>query len=152
MSAGKEIPLSASDYKELSTALRRISFFSNLSMGMIERVLSLTHLYEAKAGKVLFRKGEIGDALYVIQSGSVEVLKHKFAWMPGGRLAQLKAGDFFGEMALLDQPYRTATVVTKEPTRLFVILASRFNDLLRDNPEMRSAIRDVAATRAFQNK
>jgi CRP-like cAMP-binding protein len=148
----KEISLTADDFKDLSTMLRDISFFSKLSMGGLERLLSMTRLYEVRTGEVVFRKGEVGDALYVVQSGAVDVYRRKFTWIPGGRLARLSRGDFFGEMALLDQPYRTATVVAQTTTRVFVILASHFNDLLRGNPEMAASLRDVAAKRSFAQK
>ncbi len=148
----KKIEMGPSDYKELAGALRRISFFANLSLADLESLLGLTALYEVDKGRVLFRKGSVGDALYVIQSGEVDIISRRYAWIPGGRIARLRAGDFFGEMALLDQPYRTASAVAAAPSRLFVLLAARFNELLRSNPAFAQALRSVAARRGFEQK
>ena len=137
---------------DLSQALRRHSFFQGMSIGDLERFMRITNLYEYESGKTVFKKGDVGDALYVIGSGQVNIIQRRFPIWPAKTIATLNPGDFFGEMALLDQPYRTATAVTHGPTSLFVILNTNFNDLLRDNPEFARNLRHIAQTRAFETK
>ena len=84
--------------------------------------------------ETVFGIGEPGDSAYVIESGSVEIL----AGPEQGRIAMLCAGELFGEVALLDQQPRTATVRTLEPTTLVRIERSHVNELLkRSDPVIR---------------
>jgi len=85
------------------------------------------------AGHTVFRFGDPGDSAYVIESGSVEVLSAGVR-----RIATLAAGALFGEVALLDQQPRTATVRTLEPTVLVCIDRGHVNELLkRTDPVIR---------------
>ena len=80
----------------------------------------LADLFVAKdyeAGELVFDEGVVGDSMYVIESGSVEVLRKN----PQGEYQQIAVlGDkkFFGEMSLIDKEYRSATVRAKESARL----------------------------------
>ncbi|MFH1017368.1 MAG: cyclic nucleotide-binding domain-containing protein [Pseudomonadota bacterium] len=91
-------------------------------------------ILRAEKGAVLFREGEAGDCMYFILSGKIRIEKA----MPGGSepLAYLEEGDFFGEMALLDQTSRTATAVVEEPAELWRIDGTNFEKLLRTNVEI----------------
>ncbi len=146
----KKLPFGPEEIKELSKALRQHSFFKNMSIGGLERFMRITNLYKYSSGTTLFKKGDVGDALYVVRTGRVKIIERRFFLWPSRTIAMLKPGDMFGEMALLDQPYRTATAVTKEITTLFVILSTTFNDLLRDSPEFATELRQLAAARAFE--
>ncbi len=84
--------------------------------------------------ETVFGIGEPGDSAYVIESGRVEIL----AGPEQERIAVLCAGELFGEVALLDQQPRTATVRTLEPTTLVRIERSHVNELLkRSDPVIR---------------
>lgn len=84
--------------------------------------------------ETVFGIGEPGDSAYVIEAGSVEIL----AGLAQGRIAVLGAGELFGEVALLDQLPRTATVRTLEATTLVRIERSHVNELLkRSDPVIR---------------
>jgi CRP-like cAMP-binding protein len=75
-------------------------------------------------GRIIFRQGDPGDEMYIIQSGAVEVSKIR-----QGRkiiLTLLEKGDFFGEVALIDSKPRSATVTALTRTRLLV--ATQFNN------------------------
>lgn len=135
------------EMKALSAALKRLSFFADLSMGELERVLAVTHLYAVEGGrKMIFKKGHVGDALYIIHKGTVDIIKPRFP-LPRRPIATLKAGDAFGEMALLNQPYRTASAITDGYTELFVLLTPDFNDIFRSNPEFLRSLQELAARR-----
>ncbi|HVV85038.1 MAG TPA: Crp/Fnr family transcriptional regulator [Kofleriaceae bacterium] len=102
------------------------------------------HARDYPAGAVLFREGEPGDAMYVIQSGSVEIRR-----MIGEQervLAVLPPGEFLGEMALLNHRPRSATAVVREPSRLLVIDGRTFEAMLRGRVEIAvRMIRTLAA-------
>lgn len=147
-----KLPIGPSEMTHLSTVMKKISFFQGMSLGDIERFIAITNLYEYKAGKMVFKKGDVGDALYVVHSGAVRVVQRLFPFWPAKTLARLGPGELFGEMALIDQPYRTATVIAEGPTQLFVMLNTHFNELLRANPEFSRDLRRIAQERAFETR
>ncbi len=105
------------------------------------------------AGTVVFREGELGEEMYVIQSGHVRIQKRvgsRAAALASGNevgkdaatddrvLATLGAGEFFGEMAILNDKPRTATAVVADdgPARILVIDAHRFEQMVIHNREI----------------
>jgi CRP-like cAMP-binding protein len=148
----KKLTIGSDEMRHLSSALRGMSFFTGLSMGELERFIGITSLYEFDAGRTIFKKGDVGDALYIVHTGGVRVLSKPFFLWPAKTIATLGPGEVFGEMALIDQPYRTATVKTAGPAKLFVLLVAEFNRLLNENPEFARQLRQMASTRAFETK
>jgi CRP-like cAMP-binding protein len=86
------------------------------------------------AGEVIFRQGELGTEMYIIQEGTVDIVKHING--ESHILSQLERGDFFGEMAILESVARTADAVASSDVRVLVINGSRFDEMLRKNPEV----------------
>src|SRR5580704_1363376 len=89
---------------------------------------------EARAGEVLFREGESGEEMFVIQSGSVRVTK----CVAGHErpLATLGRGEFIGEMAILNEKPRTATATVVEDAKLLVIGAKTLEMMISKNSEI----------------
>ncbi len=85
-------------------------------------------------GTVLFREGEPGREMYIIQKGKVQVRKR--VGLTEKVLAELGEGEFFGEMALLLGAERSATVVVIEDSRILVIQPEAFESLLKSNIEI----------------
>ncbi len=87
-----------------------------------------------EAGTVLFREGDPGDFMYVVHAGEVEIRRrvgdHERV------LAVLPAGEFFGEMALINQRPRSATAVVRTPARLLVIEGRTFEAMIRGKTEI----------------
>ncbi|MDQ3282477.1 MAG: cyclic nucleotide-binding domain-containing protein [Acidobacteriota bacterium] len=86
------------------------------------------------AGERIFAQGELGTEMFIIHDGEVEIIKHI-----GGEshvLSRLEKGDFFGEMAILEAMPRTADAVAVTDVRLVAINGSRFDEMLRKNPEV----------------
>ncbi len=85
-----------------------------------------------KPGEVLFREGDPGDEMYLIKSGKIKIIKG------GGdvekTLAYLKEGDFFGEMAIIDESPRSATAIAVEETRLVIIDREAFRNQVKKSP------------------
>jgi len=86
------------------------------------------------AGEVLFRDGEPGGEMYVIQSGRVRITKTVRDIEK--TLAVLGAGEFFGEMAILNDKPRSATAVVEEDARLLVIDSRTFEAMVTGNTEI----------------
>lgn len=87
---------------------------------------------EIAAGTAIFREGEPGDAMYIVESGTVELVRAA----RGEPHASLGAGECFGEMALLEEQPRFATAIAKTPVRLLRIERGELGDVLRANAEI----------------
>ena len=89
---------------------------------------------DVDAGRAVFREGEEGDQMFIIQSGRVKVARE----LAGKEqvLAVLGKGDFFGEMALLTKTRRTATVTALEPVRLLAFDREGFLNMINKNPKI----------------
>jgi hypothetical protein len=93
-----------------------------------------TFTLEVPAGDFIFREGELGTEMYIVNEGRIEISKHV-----GGEdkvLAQLEKGDFFGEMAILEDLPRAASARALSDARLLMINGSTFDQMLRTNPEI----------------
>jgi len=92
---------------------------------------------ERSAGEWVFEEGSLGTEMYIIQEGQVEILKKVGEGEEDLRqLSVLERGDFFGEMALLEDLPRAAGVRALTEVKLLEINGSTFNKMLRDNPEI----------------
>jgi CRP/FNR family transcriptional regulator, cyclic AMP receptor protein len=111
-------------------ALARCPFFAGLSRRDLLELAKVTEDMEVEEGKVLTREGQSGSEFFVIVDGEVSVTKN------GQEIRTLGPGDFFGEIALLEDTPRTATVVAKTPLRFFVLTRRSFRSLLAHQPEL----------------
>ncbi|MEM7351552.1 MAG: MFS transporter [Acidobacteriota bacterium] len=122
------------EHKVLTTVedlLKEIPFFSNLSPEKLGDMVRIGTELEAAEGEVLFAEGDEGDTLYVLLEGAVRVYSGE-----GIDLTTFGAGDYFGELALLDGQPRSASVQATEACKLFVIERREFLTLLSDSPLM----------------
>jgi CRP-like cAMP-binding protein len=106
-------------------ALSGVPLFSKLSKSELEHVAANADEVDVKAGQKLTHQGRPGDSFYVILDGEAEVE------IDGEPRRTLKAGDFFGEISMLDRGPATATVVTKSPSLLLVMSHSQFRDTIK---------------------
>ena len=86
-----------------------------------------------KSGEAIFREGDTGSVMYIIESGSVDIVRAERGKEP---LSTLEAGDFFGEMAVLEDQPRFATAIARGECRLLQIERAQFDDVLRENVEI----------------
>ncbi len=100
--------------------LRRVPLFAPLNLSTIERLASSMVPIEMASGEVLMREGDAGDRYLVLETGSVEVST------AGRRLRTCGPGEGIGEIALLRDVPRTATVVATKPTRMLALDAFSF--------------------------
>ena len=117
----------------MSTAtdsLAKVPLFRDLDRKALERIERAIRPRSYKAGEVIVKEGDEGVGFYLISSGAVGVTK-------GGKdLNTLGAGDFFGEMALLEHHRRTATITASAPTECLVLPRADFVSELRANPDL----------------
>ena len=103
--------------------LKDVPFFSSMSEQDLAAVAQQTDEISVAAGRVLAREGDLGEEFFVIESGTAEVTRG------GAPVAKLGAGDFFGEIALIREERRTATVTATSPMVLIVMTGSSFRSL-----------------------
>jgi CRP-like cAMP-binding protein len=104
--------------------------FEGLHRRDLERIAQLSTRADVAVGTVLCRQGSNGHEFFVLLSGSADVS------VDGRTVASLHEGDFFGELALLDERPRTATVTATSPLVALVLSAPEFRTLLQDEPQV----------------
>jgi cAMP-dependent protein kinase regulator len=112
-------------------ALAATPLFSGLDHDALEAVLTRIGLVQLEAGQVLFREGEPGDTLYVVAEGEVGVAREG---PPRSAVARLGPGSFFGEVALVTDQPRNATVEAITATQLLAIDRALVSTLVADHP------------------
>ncbi len=125
--------------------LKQIPLFSDLDERDLETVASLVTVRQVPKQSIVVQEGEPGDAMYIIIRGSVKI-SYYAADGQEVVLALLGAGDFFGEMALLDDQPRSATVITMADSELAQIRRVDFDRLLKSSPALtRKMLTEVVA-------
>src|SRR5919109_2326003 len=122
-------------------ALARCPFFAGLSRGELIELAKVTEDMEVDEGKALTREGKSGSEFFVIVEGEVSVTKD------GSEIRRLGPGDFFGEIALLEDRPRTATVTAATPLRFFVLTRQAFRSMLGQQPQISEKVLDALEER-----
>ncbi len=139
-------PEAVMDDLEKILALKEVKIFAGLSLDELEAISLVTTEAEFPAGAVVLRQGEPGDGMYLILAGSVRVVLQ----LHDGTEETLniyRAGDTFGELALLDEGERTASVIASEPLRTLVIRRDDFRRVLYRYPEIASSVIKMLSNR-----
>jgi hypothetical protein len=118
--------------------LRSIQIFQDLSVSELAAVASVTEEVVYLAGEVVIREGEPGDTMYLIIRGEVSVIKSQQGEDASHEieLDRIRAGDYFGEMALFEDVVRSATIRTAEESRLLVLNKQEFTEIVREYPQI----------------
>lgn len=128
--------ISIRNFLKLSTAL------APLSPQEIRNLLGSMEVVEYAANKAIIREGETGDAFFILRAGGARVIKES----NGGKvLNQLKAGNSFGELSLLTGQPRAASIITTEPSSVFRLGKTEFDQIIAASPKFRDAIVSVAS-------
>lgn len=119
--------------------LKKVWLFSACSDKELKHIASLADQVDVEKGDVLTTEGKLGVDFFVIAEGKAKVtIRNK-------KVANLGGGDFFGEMALLDQGPRAATVTAETPMTLLVLGARSFAELIDSTPTVsRKLLKGVA--------
>jgi CRP-like cAMP-binding protein len=121
--------------------LRRSPFLAGLGRKDLEEVGRLAEEVDVPAGRVLMRQGDIGREFYVIIDGEVELERD------GAFLRRMGAGEFFGDISLITERTRTATVKDAQDSRFLVIGHREFHSLLDQFPSIRMGVLESVANR-----
>jgi CRP/FNR family cyclic AMP-dependent transcriptional regulator len=115
--------------------LRQVPLFESLDNEAAHELCELLESIDRKAGALLFRAGDEGDAMYLIEEGKVRI----YVQAKDGHevtLTELGRGDFFGEMVLFDGQRRSADARVAEDARLAVLSRGHFLSFVRSNPNV----------------
>ncbi len=124
--------------------LRNTYFFHNLEDSEINKILIVCHEKTFDPGEIIFEEGSVAEKFYIILSGEIEVWKD-YRSQEKDRLAVHKKGRLFGEMALIDDLPRSATVIARENTRLLYIERNDFHKIIKENSSIAlSVMRSVS--------
>ena len=127
-------------------ALRQVDLLAQLSLEQLEAVAQLTEEAEYLPGELIVREGEPGDRLYLLLEGSVRVVKGH-GTPQELELRTLEAVDYFGEMAVLADEPRSATIVAASPARLLSLDGESLRELIREHPDVSFSIFRVLTAR-----
>ena len=121
--------------------ISKVPLFAGLSKQQLGRVASIADEIDLPKGKVLMREGDRGREFFVLLEGEAEVRRK------GRKLATRRAGEFFGEIALLSDLPRVATVTATTPARALVIRDTEFRGLLSQTPQIALKVLQAVAER-----
>jgi CRP-like cAMP-binding protein len=125
-------------------ALKRAPLFEGLSKKELAEIARVTEDLEVPAGEVLCKEGDTGQEFFVILDGKTEISSK------GKSVAARGSGDFVGEIALLEDTKRTATVTAKTPLHVLVLTRQDFRRLVDANPNVERKIMQALARRVVE--
>ena len=110
--------------------LKRVPLFSGCSKDELRQLASVADELDLRDGSTLTREGQSGREFFVLIEGTVEVTQD------GEKVAELAGGDWLGEIALLTNAARTATVTAISPVRVLVVTDRAFRQVLETTPSI----------------
>jgi CRP/FNR family transcriptional regulator, cyclic AMP receptor protein len=125
----------------MAESLKAVPLFAELSDRDLRRLAESMHEKSYSAGREVVTEGESGIGFFVILEGTAHVS------VGGERRGELRAGNYFGEMALLDGEARSASVVAGEDLRCAGMTAWHFRPFVRDHPDVAWALLKALAKR-----
>jgi CRP/FNR family transcriptional regulator, cyclic AMP receptor protein len=121
--------------------ISKAPLFARCSRKELTEIASVADEIDLRQGKEMTRQGASGREFFVILEGTADVLKN------GRKINTLKAGDFFGEIALVSRSPRTATVVATSPIDALVITDRSFRGLIERSPQIQAKVLEALAER-----
>ncbi len=145
LGAGRRTPLPVSDEDLAVERLRALPLFAELDGDTLRAVTKRLVVRSVAKGDVIYKEGDVGDALYLVDKGRVEIVGN--VSRKGQVLARIGAGGFFGEMALLTGKPRTTGARAAENTILWALYRTDFEQLVNAYPVIGKALSNVLQDR-----
>lgn len=131
-------------FSEKVSLLKSLSIFNETPETILSELAPLMQQEDAKTGTEIFKEGDPGNCMYIINSGEMEIHKGK------ATLAILQAKEVFGELSLLDAETRSATATVKTDCLLFKIDQQPFYALIESRPEVAMGFIKILSKRLRQ--
>jgi len=138
-------------FRDVTEIMRSNPIFADASDEELKRIAQRARIEDFPDGARIITQGAVGDAFYVIQSGTVEVTKTDGAGIER-HLAYLTSGDYFGEVALLEEVPRTANCIARGNVRLISLSKESFDEVVKVHFELSGKIDRAAAKSALIRK
>ena len=122
--------------------LARVPLFDGFSATVLGKILNLLRAQTVSPGGIISARGERAAAMYFIVSGDIDVEL-------SNRHIEFGPGDFFGELALLRETMRSATIIARTQSRLLTLSSEDFASLMRKHPALEERLKDAASIKAF---
>jgi CRP/FNR family cyclic AMP-dependent transcriptional regulator len=114
--------------------LKAVPLFAHCTNKQVEFIVTQVEDMDFAAGRVLCTEGQSGGDFFVLLSGTADVTRK------GRKIAKMRPGDFFGEIALVDGGPRTATVTTTEPSRCLVLGPRQFQNVIHQDADIAHSV------------
>jgi len=131
---------------QLKALFEKIDFFSGLDDKVLRKLADAAVLRRYRRDEVIVRQGEMGLGLYIVVHGRVKV-ERTCNGGPPVKVAELAAEQFFGEMSVVDDKPRSATVTTIEDTECLLLTRDSFVSLMQKYPEIPIRVARLLAER-----
>ena len=116
------------EFRDKIEFLKKVVLFEGVSDKALGKITGIMHEKKYPGGETVFNEGQEGKLLYIVKSGEVAIIKGDKT------ISRLGEGQFFGEMALLEEIPRTATVKAVKDSELILMYKVKFDELLADYP------------------
>lgn len=124
-----------------TASLKTVPLFAHCTQKQLAFIATQVEDMDFPAGKVLCREGQSGGDFFVLLSGSADVTRGT------RKITKMAAGDFFGEIALVDGGKRTATVTTTAPSRCLVLGPRQFQNVLHQDTDIAHSVMKALSLR-----
>ena len=138
----KQNALWGNPFKKNSSALNNelrflssVPIFDSLSSRQLRKIHKLIHIRTFDEGEIVFRQGDPGVGLYIVRDGQVDVY-NEYPDMTRSKITTLKVGDFFGEISLLNESTRSATVVSSYSSTLLGLFRPDLFGVMEFDPKL----------------
>jgi len=139
------------DLQIITNILKKIPLFAELNADENKEVIKKITMDYVPENTILFKEGDVGDKMYVIQKGIVRIFHEGETASFDKEVAMLGDNDFFGEMALFSEVPRNATAKVVEASQLFILSKEDMHKLISENPSIAAKLSGEFLKRLKEN-